>query len=116
MGGRGAGGGGKGGGGGGGEGETRALSSLDSIEVSDEKWSKDTVDNYKQKIKRKEKIMPILVDKNNPSHVVDGAHRATAYKALGYKRVPVFKVNRVKFLTDAAKNGELKALQMQGWK
>ena len=112
MGGRGAGGGGKGGGGGG-------IAKVDAdklnIEIETTDWSTNAVADYKSQIKSGKKIMPVGVDKTNPSRVVDGNHRAAAYKELG-RKVPVMKIDRVKFIQDAAKYGERTAFQMQGWK
>lgn len=44
------------------------------------------VEHYKSKISKGEQIEPIYIDK---AGLAEGRHRATAYKELGYKEVPV---------------------------
>ena len=58
--------------------------------VADSKVSKEGVEDYKQKIKNKEKIKPIIVVKHpnkDKYAVLDGHHRYYAYLELGKKEV-----------------------------
>jgi len=59
--------------------------------------SLETIEEYKNKIRRGEEVTPIFVDKNRPWHIVDGNHRAQAYRELNMK-VPIIKVDRDKTL------------------
>lgn len=58
--------------------------------VADQKISREGVDFYKQKIRNKEKIDPIIVVKHPRKEayaVLDGHHRYYAYQELGAKNV-----------------------------
>jgi len=73
------------------------------------------VQTYKLAIQNKESILPIVVDKSNPSSIVSGAERAQAYIELGYSDIPVVRVNMDQFLDDLLQYGEEQALLNQGW-
>lgn len=55
------------------------------------RWSvsKKAVDELKEKIKKGIKLDPIMV---NGSRIFDGGHRVTAYKELGFERIPVIDI------------------------
>jgi len=58
--------------------------------IADTKVNSEAVEKYKQKIKRKEKIAPIIVVKHPKFElyaVLDGHHRYYAYLELGRKRI-----------------------------
>jgi len=74
-----------------------------------------TVQTIKLLLQSGESILPIAVDKANPSIIVSGTERAQAYKELGYKKIPVVRVDRDQFLDDLADYGEEEALRRQGW-
>lgn len=59
--------------------------------------SKDVVHQYVERIQAGEKLTPVFVSKTDSSRVVDGNHRAAAYKKLKMD-VPVFKVDRLEAL------------------
>lgn len=59
--------------------------------------SKDVVNQYVERIQAGEKLTPVFVSKTDSSRVVDGNHRAAAYKKLKMD-VPVFKVDRLEAL------------------
>jgi hypothetical protein len=58
--------------------------------VADEKFSRQGVDHYKEKIRKGEKIEPIIVVKHPREDlyaVLDGHHRYYAYRELGAKYI-----------------------------
>lgn len=73
------------------------------------------VETYKLAIQNNESILPVIVDKSNPSRIVSGAERAQAYSELGYNEIPVIRVNYQQFLDDLIEYGEEQALLNQGW-
>jgi SPP1 gp7 family putative phage head morphogenesis protein len=65
-----------------------------NIEVEDYKSKgidKETVDFFKKKIQDGETILPVYVEEGNVKHIIDGNHRAAAYRDLG-KLIPVVEV------------------------
>lgn len=67
------------------------------IDVEDSASDRAGVEMYKSRISRGEKISPVLVDKDDPTHVVDGNHRALAYRELD-KSIPTVSVDRKDFM------------------
>ena len=65
-------------------------------------YRKSIVKKYVERIKNGETFTPSFVSKDDLSRVVDGNHRAAAYKELGMP-VPVVKVDPADALTKMAK-------------
>lgn len=57
--------------------------------------TKETVDDYKGKITRSELVDPVLVDEDT-KEIINGNHRAKAYKDLDRAQVPVILCGRKK--------------------
>lgn len=72
------------------------------INIEDTDFARKIVEERKKEIKSGKKLIPIFVNKEDPSWIVDGNHRAKAYQELGLT-VPIIKVDRIKTLLTLAK-------------
>ena len=81
--------------------KTISPSELDLVEP----YSRDVVEKYKTDILAGKNITPVFVsppvEGSDKLNIVDGTHRATAYKELG-KSVPIMYVDRINALTTLA--------------
>jgi len=68
-----------------------------TIQVEDAAFVRNIVNGYKIRIQQGEWIVPIFIDKDNHQRIVDGNHRAQAYKELGME-IPAIYVDRIKTL------------------
>lgn len=68
-----------------------------NIQVEDATFVRTIVNEYKTRIRQGEWVVPIFIDKDDHQRIVDGNHRAQAYKELGME-IPAIYVDRIRTL------------------
>lgn len=67
------------------------------IETEGLSKDKETINFFKNEIKNNQVIPPIFIDQKN-GKIIDGNHRAEAYKELKLK-IPIVKINRLDLIS-----------------